>query len=199
MHYPPTPTRREEISILLEAYRALIPNRSAIYVSAPITSGRRLADWYKRSNGDLPKRSHPSYWAQHAKQVVEPNLEQAAKVVASLRLKYPERIVIDPTAVSDFPNWTQDDYRYFWGEVIKRYADTVIFVDGWQFSNGCAYEFVVATRVHVTVLNEQGQTLSIETGTELLKDGAIGVGTETESAVFLRSVLADLEPALSTR
>jgi hypothetical protein len=196
MHYPPRPAKCDDIKKILEVLRGVVPRRSAIYVSAPITSGRRLAEWYVRSNGSLPRRSHPLYDEQHVKQVIEPNREHAAAIVNRVREKFPNRIIIDPTAVADLDGWTQDDYRYFWGEVINQSTATVVFVDGWQFSSGCAYEFVVATRAGTEILDEQGEPLSLQTGKGLLREAITEISPAADAATFLHALLEDLEPEM---
>lgn len=190
MRYPPRPIRCEDIEKLLELLRAVVTKRGALYVSAPITSGRRLTEWHIQSNGSLSRLTKPDYQEEHLKKVVEPNRAHAAMSVLSLREKYPTHTVIDPTAVGDLKDWTQDDYRYFWGEVIIRYVSKVVFVDGWQFSSGCAYEFIVARRHGIETTDEEGRTIELEDGRRLLTEAATGVSPE--SAFFLTEVLDDL-------
>lgn len=191
--YPPNPTHFEDFSILLKLFRSMIPESGgAIYVSAPVTSGPLLTEWYRRSNGSL-SRSHPKYDEQHKKKVIEPNLERAALIVRSLRNRYPNYCLIDPTTLDlDQEGWNQDDYRYFWGEVIKQYAAKVVFVEGWQHSAGCAYEFLIAQRCNIEALNEQGSIITVEEGTRLLRTAAEALGSVTDSADFVKGVLQDL-------
>jgi hypothetical protein len=49
--FPPEPTRVAEIDAVVEFFRGLVASRSAIYVSAPITSGRRFVDWLTTFRG----------------------------------------------------------------------------------------------------------------------------------------------------
>src|SRR5436853_6757845 len=120
MSYPPRPAKTSDIEKILEVMRGVVPAHSAIYVSAPITSGRRLTDWYVRSNGSLPNRSHPDYATQHIREVIEPNRAHAAAIVHDVRTRFPNRIIIDPTAVADLDGWTKDDNRTFCGGVNRR-------------------------------------------------------------------------------
>ena len=190
--YPPNPNRFDDFVKLLELLKSVVPDRSAIYVSAPITSGRRLADWHRRSNGSLPQSSHPDYDELHAKEVIQPNREHAAAVIASLRAQYQTAYLIDPTAMGDLDGWTQHDYRYFWGEVIKQYVVKVVFIDGWHFSAGCAYEFLIAQRESIETVDEQSRALAAEDGVRLLHEAVNALGQATDSGEFIRGVLRDL-------
>ena len=196
MSYPPRPTKTEDIEKILEVMRGVVPARGAIYVSAPITSGRRLTDWYVRSNGSLPHRSHPDYSAQHIREVIEPNRAHAAAIVRDVRERFPNRIIIDPTAVADLDGWTQDDYRFFWGEVIRRFTTSVVFVDDWQFSSGCAYEFLIATEAGIETLDEKSEPLSFQDGKALLREATRDIEPAADAAAFLKALLEDLEPAV---
>ncbi|MDX6444655.1 MAG: hypothetical protein QOH71_1729 [Blastocatellia bacterium] len=196
MSYPPRPAKTDDIEKILEVMRGIVPEHGAIYVSAPITSGRRLTDWYVRSNGSLPNRSHPDYATQHVREVIEPNRAHAAAIVHDVRARFPDRIIIDPTAVADLDGWTQDDYRFFWGEVIRRFATSVVFVDGWQFSSGCAYEFVIATEAGVGTLDERLEPLSFQSGKALLREATRDIEPAADAAAFLKALLEDVEPAV---
>jgi hypothetical protein len=107
-----------------------------------------------------------------------------------------DRIIIDPTAVADLDGWTQDDYRFFWGEVIRRFATSVVFVDGWQFSSGCAYEFVIATEAGVGTLDERLEPLSFQSGKALLREATRDIEPAADAAAFLKALLEEVEPAV---
>src|SRR5262247_3584515 len=47
--FPPQTTRQSELDAITEFYRGVIGSRRAVYVSAPITSGRRLIDWLAKN------------------------------------------------------------------------------------------------------------------------------------------------------
>jgi hypothetical protein len=47
-----------------------------------------------------------------------------------------------PTILS----WREDDWLYLWEQVIINYVQDCIFVNDWQYSNGCTYEFYIAIK-----------------------------------------------------
>ncbi|HKB67181.1 MAG TPA: hypothetical protein VKC61_15105 [Pyrinomonadaceae bacterium] len=150
---------------------SVVVGRSAVYVSAPITSGKRLARWVGSRNVEFDP-SHPDNYADFQREVLEPNCEHAQNIIGDLRKRFPN-VLIDPTALKDIDGWTQDDYRYLWAKVIEQYATTVVFIDGWQYSNGCSYEFLVsyqsASDHCPLVLDENLTPLTLEKGLILIR------------------------------
>jgi hypothetical protein len=188
--FPPSTDKEHEILLMLGLLSCVTSERGAVYFSAPITSGKRFSLWSQR-NHDYALAEHGDYKASHAREVIEPNRKHAADVVTKMRKTF-EAVLIDPTAVSDFPGWNQNDYRYFWGRVIEIYARTVVFMDGWQYSLGCSYEFLVACKCDLTVLDEGLLTLDIETGINLITSAIEDSTTHPESAGFLSQVVTHL-------
>jgi hypothetical protein len=156
--------------MLLEALAACIPPKSATYCSAPITSGRRNFDWLRKIGKDFGSIDHASDEDRrlHAQDVIAANCEHARQVVARLR-KDRGGIIIDPTSFPAIAGWTQPDWLRFWGAVIERYASAVVFIDDWQFSNGCAEEFLIATSLKLPTFNEYGQPITLSQAAGLVE------------------------------
>jgi hypothetical protein len=186
------PTRHSDFLLIFEALKSVIADRSALYVSAPITSGRRFHDWILRSNGSLPNPAGPEYVEEHQRWVIEPNREHAFLVITALRQKHQSRVIIDPTAMGDLPDWNQNDYRYFWGEVIRQFVSQLVFVNDWQFSSGCAYEFLVATQEGLPTLDESGTRITLRRGLQLLMEVRSSIHTHSESARFFDKIVREL-------
>src|SRR5688572_18510933 len=105
--FPPQTSRVAEIDAFLELLRGVLANRSAVYVSAPITSGRRFVEWYaRRENSDV---SSEQYQRDHVQSVIGPNRSAAVALVKKAR-DVSSGPVIDPTAVGNIEGWTQGDY-----------------------------------------------------------------------------------------
>lgn len=192
--FPPVTTHEREVEALLNILASVIVGRSAVYVSAPITSGKRFAQWLGSRNVEF-EPSHPESYAEFRQAVLEPNCEHAQDIIGKLRRQFPN-VVIDPTALKDIDAWTQDDYRYLWARVIEQYATTVVFIDGWQYSNGCCYEFLVSYQSapdHCPlVLNENLKPLLLEQGLANIR-AAIAEMKEAElSTEFLERVAGQL-------
>jgi hypothetical protein len=193
--FPPVSTRIEEIGELLGLLAAVIDGRTAIYVSTPLTTGIRHSEWTWRSG---IKSSHPEYLDELREHVVEPNRLDARRFAAELR-RTKRQVVIDPGALADLADWVQDDYLDFWGQVIERYAATVIFRDGWEHSKGCSYEFLVALDTGAETLDADLKPLSAQEGLSLLR-GAIEERRERGvPEVFLSQVAGALRHHQRTR
>ncbi len=193
-NFPPVTTHEREVEALLNILASVVVGRSAVYVSAPITSGKRLARWVGSRNVEFDP-SHPDNHADFEREVLEPNCEHAQEIISNLRKKFPNT-VIDPTALKDIDGWTQNDYRYLWAKVIEEYATTVVFIDGWQYSNGCSYEFLVSyqsAKDHCPlVLNEDLKPLTLEQGLILIRAASTELKEAGLSTEFLERVAEQL-------
>jgi hypothetical protein len=159
--FPPKPQQHTEIAAALAAFGSVMHGRAATYVSSPLTTGQRAFEWHQQ-NGSADATSEAGSEAMFRDDVIAGNRQQAARYVERLRRR--RAIVIDPTALADLPGWTQSDYRFFWGRVIEEYAETVVFRRGWEYSSGCAYEFLVATRSGRESLDEELNPLTVQKG-----------------------------------
>src|SRR5262245_36356804 len=104
--FPPQTTRADQVEAVIELLRGVIPGRFAIYVSSPITSGRRFVEWYER-HGQKSGSADFDH-AAHFQHVVEPNRAAAAALVRKAR-ELNRGFVIDPTAVGVIEGWNQGD------------------------------------------------------------------------------------------
>jgi hypothetical protein len=163
--YEPVSHRPHEIEQACAVFASVVDARTAMYVSAPLTSGRQVNAIRLRfelpSTEPLPRHHLLEY-------VIAPNRERARAVVRRLRAEFSVP-VIDPTALPDLEDWTQEDYYLLWGRVIERYAGTVVFLDDWEFSNGCVYEFLVAARCNARALDERLHPLTLPDGLDRIQ------------------------------
>ncbi|HXX21705.1 MAG TPA: hypothetical protein VEO19_00990 [Terriglobia bacterium] len=188
--YPPQTTRGAEIDAFIGLLRGVFPGREALYVSAPITSGRRLINWISRNTNATDALDQ--YQHEHSREVVAPNRDAASGLVMRARATH-SGPVVDPTVVSDIEGWTQGDYRTAWSRVIQEFVRTVVFADGWEFSNGCSYEFLIATKGGIQTLDELWQPITVEAGISLLRGAVSEISSRGLPAEFLRGILEDLE------
>jgi hypothetical protein len=184
--FPPKTAHPDQVAFALNVLATATGGRTALYVSTPITTGDRYIRWLRNGGALLPKTGS-TYRQQHVAQVIEPNLQAVRPVVAALRASTP-RAVIDPTVLPDIQGWHQDDYRAFWALVIERLADTVIFLDGWQYSEGSCYEWYTAYRTGARCLDHNHRPLTRDAA---LAQIAIAIKELREvhgSTAFLESV-----------
>jgi hypothetical protein len=156
------------VEIILGILHCTMEGRDGVYVSAPITTGRRFVDWRMGPGASLAS-TDDGYGMQHRIHVVLPNREHVRPLVRRVRGHF-GGVVIDPTALEDVPGWVQDDYHSLWTEVVEQCAHTVVFTDGWQYSSGCTREFLAAVRSGATLLREDLTPLDPHDGARLIED-----------------------------
>jgi len=168
-----------------------LTGRRAVYVSVPITSGWRFLAWYGNEGRALRERSPQAYAEAHARAVQAVNCEHAAKIIAAIEQRYDKQRVLEPVSF-ERPGWSQQDYRCFWGKVIERFVDRAVFVDGWEASAGCVYEFSVADRHGIATLDERDMPIRRQDAVRMIEDAmgemtALGLDTH-----IFRTALRDL-------
>lgn len=173
-----------------EAEREVQPGqRNAVYVSAPITTGKAFIAWRRGAGREL-REGTPEFVRAHRAEVVLPNTQRAARLLELLRWRH-VGLLIDPTAF-DVPGWNQYDYHRFWLRVIERHVRRVIYLDGWEYSTGCSLEFQKALELALDCVDERLEPLTRDDGLRLLR-GAVdeirGLGLSTDT---LEEVARDL-------
>src|SRR5690606_11810875 len=111
---------------------------------------------FRRCGSSLPRNSE-RYLAGLKLEVIDKNTQSAQQFISDLQSRESCE-VIDPSRLY-VPTWSQNDYRHFWGRVIEHLAARVIFLDGWELSNGCAYEYLVATTLNLPRLDSQLESI----------------------------------------
>lgn len=170
---------------LLSALKCAVGDLGAVYLSGPITTGRRFVDWFLDA-GYLLEDNSDVY--KHALQtaVIQPNESDILTIAESLRVKFPIP-VIEPASLKII-SWDQKNYYQFWESVIKRYVARLIAIDGWQFSVGCAIEFQYAINCGIPVETVNGESLSSESGSALMLDAAIDIELRSTTSIKLRHI-----------
>ncbi len=175
--------RKQEIESILAVLSCTITSREALYVSAPITSGKRLYNSLSKGSETKEVNSiNTEFIKQH-------NRADVTNYIKSLRSKFP--ILIDPT-IFDIPGWTQNDYRTLWCLVIKKFVIKAVFVDDWQYSNGCCFEYLCAVRSGVETLDQKFGPLSLSYGINLI-EAVIREEALRGHIDFITGVLASLK------
>lgn len=187
MDYPPSTGRKNEIDRAISKIEIAAAGQTTTYLSTPITTGRRLYDYIKDQGLNTPEQLRQE---ERLSLVVRPNIRRAREV-RDLIERSLGGYVIDPTEI-EFDAWTQSDYRVLWAEVIARIALRVVFVDGWQYSSGCAYECLSAARNHRQLLSEQLRPITLERAVELLREATTDIRAQCGDATFHEHVLKDL-------
>lgn len=128
----------QPLAAIRQAWRSAFGSSRVAYLSGPITTGRRFLDWWQRAGSVLASGS-AEYCAALRSNVIQPN-EEALKLTAGLLRARHAEPVVEPASL--FVNrWSQRDYLQLWEQFITEHAARVHFMDGWEFSAGCASEF----------------------------------------------------------
>lgn len=143
-----------------------LSRRSIVYVSAPITTGRRYLEWRISRPAE---RENKALESAHRRDVIRLNISAAESVVQHVRSTF-SHIVVDPTQLDDIQSWEQPDYHNFWATFIQRFAATVVFVDGWQYSTGCSIELITAYRHGIKTLDQRLDPLEPNQAASLLSN-----------------------------
>ena len=150
------------ISALLSVLTSFgVPQRSCVYISTPISTGTRYVRWHQSFGLQVPKGS-VDYDAAR-RRIKDANLAAARSLTADVRERADGHLVIDPTAM-DIDGWEQRDYHLYWMEVISRYVHTVVFADGWQYSEGCAVEFAIAAESGLNLVDHRQWPIQLSSG-----------------------------------
>ncbi|MDF5726265.1 MAG: hypothetical protein PUP91_38670 [Rhizonema sp. PD37] len=182
------------IDMMLEVYKSVLYGSNVFYCSAPITSGKRYLDWLNSIGKCFVDIDglNKHYQESHFNKVIEPNRLHSLQFIQKLR-KQKDSIVIDPSALSALPNWTQQDWRSFWGKVIESYVNTVFFINDWQYSNGCVYEFWISQRKGISVFDETKHPLTLEIGISLITEAILMMQRQKQLTTFIEMMLERLK------
>lgn len=186
-----TRTHREEVDIILSAIECVLNGDKAVYASSDLTTGRRfyrlLREWGVRDSAGLrDKLGEAGYRAQ----LLEPNAAAANAFARDLRQRLGgDTLVITPAPLTA-PGWSQQDYLAFFETLIRTRIKAAFFNDGWEYSNGCTFEFVVARHAGLPTFDANHRPLDRAGGLELIEQAAREVESDGIEPVGLRRHLA---------
>jgi len=157
----------QEIIGATTAYKSILGNRKAYYLSTPITTG---LEFY------LNKKDHSTLeWEDkdEVDQAVKNNLFLAEQTVLELR-NQTKTPIICPGSLH-MKDWGQHEYMVFWRTTIKDYVWMIFFRDGWEYSIGCIEEFLYAKSIGVSTVSQHlyddstGAEITYEKGIEMIQ------------------------------
>ena len=143
---------------IINGWECALVDTNAAYLSGPITTGRRYVEYLRNCRQD-PTRLDG---------LRKRNIEDLLSAARRLR-KSRNRIIIEPASL-ELPEWTQKDYHHLWERLIERHAKLVIFMPGWEYSYGCALEFLHAFRQDIRTETLSGSPISIDEGLGALSE-----------------------------
>jgi hypothetical protein len=155
----------DAIDIYVKQFASFLEDRSAVYISAPITTGQNYIEWYRKVGFNL-KHDQKLYNEKHYKDVIESNLKIIRKFAHLYRIQTHD-VVIEPASFEN-PGWSQHDYLYYWGSIICKYIKKIIVMDGWEYSRGCVFEYFVGKSVGIVFETQDQGKMSSEYAANLI-------------------------------
>lgn len=167
------PERIREITVVNSAYDSIL-SADFTYVSTPITSGAILYEAMDAAGAktvDELKRDP----ARFGETVIGPNLK-AAEDVARAMLSFGGAVIAPAAFEARSLGWGQDEYMGLWLDTIERKATRLAMVDGWEYSNGGAEEYLQALlmqagrrdRTNIEIVDARGEPILHETALTLI-------------------------------
>ena len=154
-----------ERELLLQAWECIASERDLIYLSGPLTTGRRFVDWYLANGKSIPVNSR-RYRDLHEKHVIAPNSKEIREMINALRVRF-NHTILSPTAIR-IPHWSQNDYRDLWEMVFDRFVRTVVLLPGWQYSAGASQEAYFAYKHQLDVITPDGASVDAQAASSLV-------------------------------
>lgn len=170
---------------MLGALRCAVEPKTAIYLSGPITTGRKYVEWHALSADTRPP----------LRSIQEDNEAELVTLAKELRIRT-GLPVIQPASLR-VPEWNQESYYSYWKLVIDRFAVKLVMVEDWQFSVGCAVEFAHALNRDILVESWRGDRIDALSGKAFIED-AIRVTRNGNRAKELARLASGLEQAIGT-
>lgn len=131
------PGLSEVYETFLEALRCVGGNLGVVYVTVPITSGRRYFRLQQRlREGQI---TEDDFGSLQLDEVVIPNCSDAESWAEQARNSFRGRVVLDPSRLHR-DGWSQNDYNALWSRVIDGFVDTLVATPNWAFSRGAHLE-----------------------------------------------------------
>ena len=165
------PTFEQQTQAIASMMRSALGAVKYDYLSGPITGGPRFVAWEKEV-GSVLVDDEQTYRLLRQRQVINPNINDLIAAAKVFREKGKLNIIEPGSFESPNQLWTQNEFYRFWETVITDRADRVIFLDGWQTSVGCTYEYLCAVRYKQTTLDKDQNEINFEKAVKLIDDSS---------------------------
>jgi hypothetical protein len=161
----------DEIDMIMTAFDCVLSDDSAIYCSSELTTGKRfyklLKEHEAKSGDELKIRLGAHQYKQKMKALMQENVGRGNQFTENIRQRGEINLINPgPFKAQDFD---QQHYLYLWELVIIRKVYKAQFNEHWEYSNGCALEYAIATRKGIPRLDHLGNALDMSTATGKLE------------------------------
>lgn len=142
------------------------PQQQIIYASSPITTGKRMYNFFRKHKVGSVAELDKIDPAVYVEKIRKPNLVDGLMFGRDLRKLGYTSVIIPGVFFAE--GWTQEHYISLWEQIIIKYADAVHFNKDWQYSDGCVTEFLIALQ-HNKKLWEGKKMLDPKDGLKKIK------------------------------
>jgi len=161
----------DEIDMVMTAFDCVLADNTAIYCSSELTTGKRLYNYLRehgfKSRDELKIRLGTNQYEEAKRSLMKENVERGIKFTENIRQRGETNLINPgPFKAQDFD---QKHYLYLWQLVIIRKVYKAYFNEDWEYSNGCALEYAIATRKGIPRLDHLGNDLDLLTATAKLE------------------------------
>lgn len=160
------PTETATALVISDVARLDDPQKGMLYLSTPITGGKRLYEFLDKVGKHSKKELTEAESAAYKKEVIAANCSHADQIADALRGRGEQ--VFAPAEIG-IPGWDQSTYNKHWMKCMQQLPLTgVTLCDGWQLSYGCLLEARTAYDRGLPVTDERGQELSRDQALEIV-------------------------------
>lgn len=190
------PTFEQQTEAIASMMRAALGAVKYDYLSGPITGGPRFVGWEKEV-GVLLDDDEQTYRLLRQRQVVDPNIRDLINAARDYREQKKLNIIEPGSFESPNQLWTQNEFYRFWETVITDRANRVIFLDGWETSVGCTYEYLCAVRNGQETVDRNLKKLSYDKAIQLIDKSSKEFDDISQRARLHRAKLMAMGKAIS--
>lgn len=189
-------TWQEEAEMLLSLLDCVFLDREAVYASSEFTTGKRFYKLCRQYDVRSAEELRTRLGDKYVSLLLTPNKEEGIRFARELRtLGHP--LVLTPNPFHADPlnlkrNWSQPEYLDFWKMVIQRKCCAVCFNQGWEFSNGCTFEYIAGLEAGAQLFDHRYKPLKPELARDTVAYAIEMLEKEGFSVPKLREALAKL-------
>jgi len=148
----------------------VLNSEKAVYASSDLTTGRRfyrlLRECGARDPADLRSKLGDE---RYRRELFEPNQLAANAFARSVRERLGGSTLVITPAPLTVPGWSQQEYLRFFETLIRTRIKAVFCNEGWEYSNGCTFEFAVAHEAGIPTHDSAHALIDRSRGLELIE------------------------------
>lgn len=174
-----------------------------IYISTPVTTGRRMYDYMEQCGFKTPDEARVDRAAFY-QNVIAPNIEASLTWAKTWRTKIKGAAIapaeFEKCRALDEVEWSQDAFMGMWLTLIDTKATSMVMQDGWAYSNGAGEEYLHAVcmqmglreRSNIVITDTDGRTITLDEGIRTLANAFKDLHSKNIAPMQLARTLARL-------